>query len=81
MAATARTERSICGRLSGAGRLRGLLGQLSACAQVPYPYMVLDVERAVRYIRYHAKEWNADPDKIALVGGSAGGFLSNMVAC
>ena len=45
----------------------------------PYPYMVLDVERAVRYIRYHAKEWNADPDKIALVGGSAGGFLSNMV--
>jgi acetyl esterase/lipase len=45
----------------------------------PYPYMVLDVERAVRYIRYHAKDWNADPDKIALVGGSAGGFLSNMV--
>jgi len=45
----------------------------------PYPYMVLDVERAVRYIRYHAKDWNADPSKIALVGGSAGGFLSNMV--
>jgi acetyl esterase len=45
----------------------------------PYPYMVLDVERAVRYIRYNAKKWNADPDKIALVGGSAGGFLSNMV--
>jgi alpha-L-fucosidase 2 len=45
----------------------------------PYPYMVLDVERSVRYIRYHAKEWDADPNKIALVGGSAGGFLSNMV--
>jgi len=45
----------------------------------PYPYMVLDVQRAVRYIRYNAKKWNADPDKIALVGGSAGGFLSNMV--
>jgi alpha-L-fucosidase 2 len=45
----------------------------------PYPYMVYDVERAVRYIRFHAAEWNADPDKIALVGGSAGGFLSNMV--
>jgi alpha-L-fucosidase 2 len=45
----------------------------------PYPYMVLDVERAVRFIRYHAKEWKVDPDKIALVGGSAGGFLSNMV--
>jgi len=45
----------------------------------PYPYMVLDVQRAVRYIRLHAKEWDADPNKIALVGGSAGGFLSNMV--
>src|ERR1700721_1374948 len=45
----------------------------------PYPNMVLDVQRAVRYIRYNAKQWNADPDKIALVGGSAGGFLSNMV--
>jgi len=45
----------------------------------PYPYMVYDVERAVRYIRYHARDWNADPDKIALVGGSAGGYLSNMV--
>lgn len=45
----------------------------------PYPYMVLDVQRAVRYIRYHAKEYDADPNKIALVGGSAGGFLSNMV--
>lgn len=45
----------------------------------PYPYTVYDVQRAVRYIRYHAREWNADPDKIALVGGSAGGYLSNMV--
>jgi acetyl esterase/lipase len=45
----------------------------------PYPYMVYDVERAVRYIRYHARDWSADPGKIALVGGSAGGYLSNMV--
>jgi alpha-L-fucosidase 2 len=42
----------------------------------PYPYMVYDVQRA---IRYHARDWNADPGKIALVGGSAGGYLSNMV--
>lgn len=47
--------------------------------QYPYPYMVLDVQRAVRYIRHNAKQWHADANKIALVGGSAGGFLSNMV--
>jgi alpha-L-fucosidase 2 len=45
----------------------------------PYPYMVYDVQRAVRFVRYNAKKWNADPNRIALVGGSAGGFLSNMV--
>jgi acetyl esterase len=45
----------------------------------PYPYMVLDTERAVRFIRHNASRWKADPKKIALVGGSAGGFLSNMV--
>ena len=45
----------------------------------PYPNMVYDVERSIRYIRYNARNWNADPNKIALVGGSAGGFLSNMV--
>lgn len=47
--------------------------------QHPYPYMVYDVERSIRYLRYNAKKWNANPDEIALVGGSAGGFLSNMV--
>lgn len=44
----------------------------------PYPYMVQDTQRAIRYLRHHAREWNADPNKIALIGGSAGGFLSNM---
>lgn len=45
----------------------------------PYPYMVYDVERAIRFIRHNAAQWDAQPDKIALIGGSAGGFLSNMV--
>lgn len=44
----------------------------------PYPAMVEDVERAIRYLRHNAKKWNADPHRIALVGGSAGGYLSNM---
>ena len=44
----------------------------------PYPYMVQDTQRAIRYLRHNASEYNADPNKIALIGGSAGGFLSNM---
>src|SRR5580765_4137860 len=45
----------------------------------PYPAMVEDVQRAIRYLRHNAKKWKADPNRIALVGGSAGGYLSNMV--
>jgi acetyl esterase len=45
----------------------------------PYPAMVEDVERAVRFIRHNSRRWDADPKRIALVGGSAGGYLSNMV--
>lgn len=42
------------------------------------PEMVSDVQRAVRFVRHHAARYNVDPDRIALLGGSAGGYLSNM---
>src|ERR1700728_906796 len=41
----------------------------------PYPYMVYDVERAIRFIRHNASRWDGEPNRIALVGGSAGGFF------
>jgi acetyl esterase/lipase len=42
------------------------------------PEIVDDLNRAVRYIRYHAKEYHIDPDRIGITGGSAGGHLSLM---
>lgn len=39
-----------------------------------YPIPQLDVQRAVRYLRYHAEKYNIDPKKIGLLGFSAGGF-------
>src|SRR5258707_7113548 len=41
--------------------------------------MVYDVQRAIRVVRHNASRWDGQPNRIALVGGSAGGFLSNMV--
>lgn len=38
-----------------------------------YPIPQLDVQRAVRYVKYHAEEFHLDPDKIGLIGFSAGG--------
>lgn len=40
---------------------------------------VEDMHRAVRYIRHHAKEYNVDPDRLCITGGSAGGHLSLMM--
>lgn len=46
-----------------------------------YPAITEDVLRAVRYVRYHADELNVDPDKIAVLGFSAGGHLANSAMC
>ena len=40
------------------------------------PDAVSDVNRAVRYIQTNAARWNVDPDRLGIVGGSAGGHLS-----
>jgi acetyl esterase/lipase len=42
------------------------------------PDAVADLNRAVRYIRLHAKEYGIDPNRIGITGGSAGGHLSLM---
>lgn len=46
----------------------------------PYesPYMYLDLQRAIRYIRFHADDFGIDPNQITTIGFSAGGNL-NMV--
>mgnify|MGYP003300215965 CR=1 FL=1 len=39
-----------------------------------------DARNAVRYTREHADELNVDPDKIAVLGFSAGAHLAGMVS-
>ncbi len=41
---------------------------------------LLDAQRAMRLVRYHAKEWNINPDKIAIMGFSAGGHLASSLS-
>jgi len=48
--------------------------------QAHYPACIEDVEAAVQFVRTHARDYNIDPDKIALSGDSAGGHIVNMVA-
>src|SRR5439155_3550362 len=42
------------------------------------PEILLDMHRAVRYIRSHAQDFKIEPERIGITGGSAGGHLSLM---
>jgi acetyl esterase/lipase len=42
------------------------------------PEIVEDVQRSVRFVRYHAKDYHIDPDRLGITGASAGGHLSLM---
>ena len=43
------------------------------------PEIVHDMNRAVRFIRHHAKDYGIDPGRIGVCGASAGGHLSLML--
>ena len=42
------------------------------------PEVLQDMHRAVRFIRFHAKDYGVDPDRLGITGASAGGHLSLM---
>ena len=44
-----------------------------------FPAAVLDCREAVRYIKCHAAEYHVDANRIAVLGGSAGGNLAAML--
>jgi acetyl esterase/lipase len=44
-----------------------------------WPEQIFDCKAAIRWIRGHAKEYNLDPDRIAVMGSSAGGHLSSLI--
>ena len=45
-----------------------------------FPDHVVDVKRAIAWVRAHAAEYGADPDFVCLTGGSAGGHLCALAA-
>lgn len=53
---------------------------VSSQPQYTIPDEISDLKRAVRFVRYNAKEYGIDPDHIGITGSSAGGHLSLMIA-
>lgn len=46
----------------------------------PFPAQIVDVKKAIAWIREHITEYGGDPDYLALTGGSAGGHLVALAA-
>ncbi|MGH3678281.1 MAG: alpha/beta hydrolase fold domain-containing protein [Mycobacterium sp.] len=45
-----------------------------------WPDHIVDVKRALAWIKEHIAEYGGDPDFVAITGGSAGGHLSSLAA-
>lgn len=49
------------------------------CYEEPFPAAILDVRKAIRYIKENSEYLRIDPERIAVAGNSAGGYLSEML--
>ena len=50
-------------------------------ASPPISVVLLDARRAVQFVRLHAAEWNLDPQRMAVAGGSQAAIPALYVAC
>lgn len=46
-------------------------------APFKHPVPLEDIKRAIRLTRYHASEWKVDPNRLGILGFSAGGHLAS----
>jgi acetyl esterase/lipase len=51
-----------------------------AAPRFHYPAAIDDVQRAIRYVRFHARDYGIDGTRIGGVGGSSGGHLLGLAA-
>ena len=62
-------------RLAEAGYFVGSI-QYRVTPEALFPAPLEDVKSAIRYVRAHAEQLHADPDRIGVMGDSAGGYLA-----
>lgn len=49
-------------------------------APTKFPAQLNEARRSIQYVRSHAEEYGINPDKIIVIGSSAGGHLASMVS-
>jgi acetyl esterase/lipase len=60
-------------RLNTPGAMQPIIDKMT-------PLITADGQQAIRVVRAHAAQWGVNPDRIGLIGFSAGGYLSLNVA-
>lgn len=45
-----------------------------------FPSQICEIKSAIRYLRANAEKYHIDPNRIAIMGESAGGYYTNMIA-
>ena len=74
---------------NGAGRLAAQLNpagyavagvSVRSSSQVKFPGQLYDIKAAIRWLRANAAKYSFDPNHIAIVGDSSGGWVSAMAA-
>ena len=53
---------------------------IRSSSQVKFPGQLHDIKAAIRWLRANAAKYGLDPDRIAIVGDSSGGWTSSMAA-
>jgi acetyl esterase/lipase len=48
--------------------------------QYRFPAQLDDVQMAIDYVRSHAEQWEIDPERLGIIGRSAGGHLATLAA-
>jgi acetyl esterase/lipase len=51
-----------------------------AAPRFHYPAALLDVQRAIRFVRFHARDYHIDASRLGGLGGSSGGHLIGLAA-
>lgn len=54
--------------------------EYSVLPYTQHPEQMMEIKAAIRYLRAHADAFHIDPDRIAIMGESAGGYLAGVVA-
>ena len=78
--AAASSRASRCSTTSPAHGWVGFNIDYRLSPRATFPDHVVDVKRAIAWVREHAAEYGADPDFICITGGSAGGHLCALAA-